>query len=204
MNTKQRTAIFLIVGLLILGCAAQQFVGLALTPTPTFSPTYVALNVNEYPGFTVYWKQTLWESAVRGTIVTEDFEKDEADYGEIAFPYLTGNGFFLTGQSTAQILNDETLLNTGNLIHFRGWENGLIFTFPNDTAVEAFGFDYKPSETWQLTVNGSVITIPDGRRGFIGIVVHEEYPKQFVFSCAEDVQGGLSVDNISYVPINSP
>src|ERR1043165_5297479 len=164
MNTKQRIAISLIVGLLILGCGVKQFVDLTLTPTPTFSPTYVALNVNEDPGFTVYWKRTLWEGAISRTIITEDFEKDEADYGEIAFPYLTGNGFFLTGQSTAQILNDETLLNTGNLIHFRDWENGLTFTFPNDTAVEAFGFDYKPSETWQLTVNSSVITIQSEER----------------------------------------
>jgi hypothetical protein len=70
--------------------------------------------------------------------------------------------------------------------------------------VEAFGFDYKPSETWQLTVNGFAIIIPGGRRGFIGIVAHEDYPKWFVLSCAESVQGGLSVDNISYVSISSP
>jgi len=62
------------------------------SPTPTFSPTYVALNVNERPTYTVYWKRALWESAVSGSVVTEDFEKDEADYGEISYPYLRRKG----------------------------------------------------------------------------------------------------------------
>jgi hypothetical protein len=160
--------------------------------------------VNEYPSFTVYWKRALWETEVEGSMVTEDFEKDEADYGEVSFPYLTGNGFLLTGQSTAQILRDESLLPSGTLIHLRDWGGGLTISFPNDTAVSAFGFDYKPSETWQLTVNDSVITIPGGRRGFVGIVIAEDYPKWFVLSSAEYAQGGLSVDNIIYISINSP
>lgn len=139
----------------------------ALPPSPV-PPIYLTLNVNEYPEFTLYWKRALWETEVSGSMVTEDFEKDEADYGEVSFPYLTGNGFLLTGQTTAQILRDESLLPSGNLIHFRDWGNGLTFSFPNDTAVTAFGFDYKPSETWQLTVNDSVITIPGGEEVLSG------------------------------------
>ncbi len=160
--------------------------------------------VDQYPAFTVYWKRPLWESAVSGSVLTEDFEKDEADYGELSFPYRTGNGLILAGRSTAQIIKDETLLASGNLIHFRDWGNGLTFSFPNDTAVSAFGFDYKPTEAWQLTVNDSVITIPKGRRGFVGIVLYADYPKQFVLSCGEQAQCGLTVDNISYISHSSP
>ena len=40
----------------------------------------------------------LWESSVSGSILTEDFEKDLADWGALAFPYETGNGFVLTGK----------------------------------------------------------------------------------------------------------
>jgi hypothetical protein len=175
------------------------------TPTATaLPPIYLTLNVNEYSGFTVYWKRTLWENAVRGTATTEDFESDTADYGELSFPYLTGNGILLTGHSTAQILKDETLLPSGNLLLFRDWQGGLTFSFPYGAAVSAFGFEYKPTEDWRLTFNNSEIPIPKGRRGFVGVVVSQDYPREFVLSGTEGAQGGLSVDNLSYVTTSSP
>ncbi len=174
------------------------------SPTPTLSPTYVALNVHEYLTYTVYWKRALWESAVSESVITEDFEKDEADYGDLSFPYLTGNGFLLRGQSAAQILGDNTLLRSENLLHLRDWKNGLAFGFPNGAKVGAFGFDYQPSETWQLAFNDSTVTIPKGRRGFVGIVIREGYVREFILSSRERVQGGLSVDNISYSVLSSP
>ncbi|MGQ0601448.1 MAG: hypothetical protein ACT4QE_07100 [Anaerolineales bacterium] len=173
-----------------------------LSPLPTLPPTPF---VNEHTTFTVYWKRPLWENAISGAVLTEDFEKDESDYGELSFPYITGNEFILTSQSTtAQIFNDGTLLDSGNLIHFRDWGSGLTFSFPNAMTVIAFGFDYRPTETWQLTINDTVITIPKGRRGFVGIVFQTDYPEQFILSCNEGAQGGLSVDNILYVPADSP
>jgi hypothetical protein len=180
----------------------------SLTPSPTFTLTpmpvaYETMNVNDYHILTVYWKRDLWENAIRGnTVLTEDFEKDEADYGELGSPYLTGNGFILEGGSCpAQILKDKTLLDSGNILHFRDFGCGLTFIFPNDTAVTAFGFDYKPSEAWNININDLVIAIPGERKGFVGIVFLADFPKEFNLSSHENAQGGLSVDNISYIPI---
>ena len=173
---------------------------LTLTPSP-LPPIYVTLNVNEFSTYTIYWKRELWENAIRENPLTEDFENDSSDYGELTFPYLTANGFLLNGDSTAQILNDNSLMSSGNLIHFRDWGTGLRFNFPNNSVAGAFSFDYKASETWQLTFNDNVITIPGGRNRFLGIVVHNFYPGEFILSSFEKVQGGLTVDNISYIPI---
>jgi hypothetical protein len=133
-----------------------------------------------------------------GTILNEDFENDPADYGLLRFPYLTGNGFLLTGQSSAQILRDQNLLKSGNFIHFRDSKDGLTFGFPDNKVVKAFGFDYRSPEKWQFAFDDSVVPLPGGRGGFVGIVVQKDYPQKFVLSSAERIQGGLSVDNISY------
>ena len=171
----------------------------AILPAPGPTATYLSVNVQHYSRFTAYWKRELWDAQVPGELVTiEDFEKDQADYGELSFPYLTGNGFLLTGQSTAQILGDTNLLTTGNLIHFRDSGGGLTFSFPGGAA-QAIGFDYKPSETWNLSVGDCSITIPEGRRGFLGIIATEDYPTQFTLFSTEYAQGGLTLDNISYV-----
>jgi hypothetical protein len=184
----------------------------SFTPTPTFTPTLTPLSeavkafyINEYDTFTVYWRRDLWQSAIDGTVSVEDFEKDEADYGELGSPYLTGNGFILQGGNCpAQIFKDPTLLSTGNHLHFRDFGCGLSFIFPNGTAVEAFSFDYKPSEQWSLQVNDEVVPIPGERKGFVGIVMHDNYPNGFVLFSREGAQGGLSVDNISYIPTSTP
>jgi hypothetical protein len=173
----------------------------AATPSP-LPPIYLTLNVNIYPEYTVYWKRDLWEGALSSSPVTEDFESDAADYGELRFPYLTGKGLLLTGQSSAQILNDPNLLPSGHALHFRDWASGLKFSFPNGIAANAFGFDYKPTETWLLTANGWGIPIPKGRRGFVGITFRGNYPKSFVLSAGPYPQGGLTIDNISYLPVN--
>ena len=175
---------------------------LTSTPSP-LPPIYVTLNVNEFPTYTIYWKRELWESAIRETPLVEDFENDSSDYGELTFPYLTAKGFLLNGESSAQIFNDNSLLQSGNLIHFRDWGTGLKFSFPNNSVASAFSFDYKASETWQLAFNDTMITIPGGRNRFLGIIVHNFYPAEFTLSSFERVQGGLTVDNISYIPIDN-
>jgi len=171
--------------------------------TPTVSVTYIATYVGQYPGFKVYWRRELWESAIGAGTLIEDFENDEGDYGELSYPYVTGNGLTLKGDSSAQIIPGRNLFSSGNILHFRDWETGLKFCFPNNISVRAFGFDFKPTEDWQLQFNLSVVLIPRGRKGFIGIMLEEEYPNEFVLSSSERVQGGLSVDNISYLPVGA-
>jgi hypothetical protein len=176
-----------------------------VTATQNIPLTITAISVEEHPSFTLYWDRALWNKAIhRNSVNIEDFEKEEADYGELKFPYLTGNGFLLTGQSAAQILRDSTLLDDGNQIHFRDWENGLTFIFPNGNSVSAFGFDYRTSEIWQLTFDHSVITIPEGRKGFVGIIMQKDFLKEFSLRGPETAQGGISMDNISYISANAP
>ena len=170
------------------------------TTTPSPMPEiYVTLNVNEYSNYMVYWKQPLWESAAGDITGMEGFEHEEGGYGTISFPYLTGNGFLLTGDSSAQTLQDSNLLESGALLHFRDWENGLTVAFPNEAAAHAFGFNYRSNETWQLTFNNSEIVLPRGRGVFVGIVIHNNCPAEFVLLGPTGAQGGLSVDNILYV-----
>jgi len=173
------------------------------TPTSTITPLPAHLitpNVTQFATYTVYWSRSLWESAAGENFVIEDFENDRNDYGNLGLPYLTGNRFWLTGKSFAEIINSPQLLETGNLLHFRDWEQGLTLTFPNDIAVTAFGFDYTSPEVWVLTINNFEITIPSRRNRFVGIIVHQDFPKEFTFSSSAYAQGGLSVDNISYIP----
>jgi hypothetical protein len=176
------------------------------TPTATaLPPIYVTLNVNQYATYTIYWKRALWENATGGSVTTEDFESDKADFGVLSFPYLTGNGILLRGHiSTGQILNDESLMPSGNLLHFDGWEGGLTFSFPYDTAVSAFGFDYQSPEAWLMAFDGTKITLLLGRKGFVGVVFARDYPREFLLSSEENVQHGLAMDNISFLTVNSP
>ncbi len=169
------------------------------TPTPTSIPSQPPPLSGPTITYEVVSNRIVWNKLMGGNIATEDFQKDFADYGELNYPYITGNGFILTGQSPAQILQDATLLDSGTLLHFRDWKVGLTFTFPNDADVSGFGFDYRASETWQLTVGNSVITVPVGRPGFIGIVIHAGNLNKFILYCKSNAQGGLTVDNISYV-----
>lgn len=209
-------ALVIVVGLIAFSCGVLFFPAISVlapaptatfivvpTSTSTFTPSplppiYVTLNVNEFSTYTIYWKRDLWENAVKGDTFTEDFENDSGDYGELSFPYLTGKGLLLNGDSSAQILSDGGLLSSGKFIHFRDRGKGLSFTFPNNAAAGVFGFDYESSEIWQLSFNDSLITLPKGRNRFIGIVIHNFPPGGFVLSTFERAQGGLAVDNITY------
>ena len=169
------------------------------TPIPT-PKAYVTVNVNEFETYTVYWQRELWENAVFFKFLLEDFE--DADEHSLSLPYLTPSGFFLEGKSSGRI-RFCSLIN-GNCIHFRDNEDGLKFSFPKETASKAFGFNYMSSEKWQLTFNDSAINLPRGRGGFVGIVLHKGFAREFIISSPESAQGGMFVDNISYVPIEVP
>ena len=228
MKSKIYIPLFsILISLLILSCRLTQSFVPTSTPTPTTTPTvtpsplptttptatpspfpavFLTMFINEYESFTIYRQRDLWESEISiGDVLVEDFEKDVADYGELTNPYLTGNGLLLEGGSCpAQIIEEATLLPTGNILHFRDFGCGLTFFFPNDSTVSAFGFEYRPSEEWNLTVNDTTVIISAGRPGFIGVVFQGDYPNKFTLSSDANAQGGLSVDNISYISITVP
>jgi hypothetical protein len=178
-----------------------------LTPTETFTPTFAAyktLNVNDFGWYTVYWNKMLWQSALSAAKTSEDFEGDPASYGELSFPYLTAHGFlFDCGQCSAQILNDPTLLASGNQLHFRSWGSGMQISFPNETPVSAFGFDFVTSEKWQLIFEGMTVDLPVGRSGFVGVIFSQTDPDEFTLASMANDQGGLSIDNITYIDSES-
>jgi hypothetical protein len=176
MSRETKLPIGLVITAGILVCIRVLPPAIAQSITPQ---SYLPQVFNQYPlptaTITIYWSRTDWEAAAGGDVATEDFEKDIADYAPLLFPYTTGNGFLLTGQSSAQILNGG-LLDTGNNIHFRDWTGGLTFNFPANQEVSALGFNYHASELWYLAIgdSGDLITL-QGRR-FVGVVIEGIYP----------------------------
>jgi len=171
--------------------------------SPTITPAPISLitpRINHFPPVAIYWRRALWEEAIGTNYAVEDFEKDPSDYGELGFPYFTGNGFTLTGKSAAQFIHAAELLPSQNLLHFRDWEYGLTFTFPNQTTVTVLGFDYASQEEWQLQIQNIDIILPAGRNQFVGVVLFDGTAKLFNLAGPQTAQGGLSVDNISYIP----
>jgi tetratricopeptide (TPR) repeat protein len=178
------------------GAASNFSQGSAGTSTPTSQqPTQTAVKIT----YDLFYNKVDWMNTIEGNIVTEDFEKDESGDGELYFPYKTGNGFVLEGESPAQIFEVPSLLESGVILHFQDRTGGLTFNFPDNANVRGFGFDYLAEESWKLTAGRAVITLPQGRKGFIGIVIYVGDINSFTLSCTEPVQGGISVDNISYV-----
>ena len=132
----------------------------------------------------------------------ENFENDRSGSDNLHLPYLTRNKLMLSGKSDVQILHSPQLLETGNLLHFRDWEHGLTLTLPDATPLIAFGFDYTASEEWILTITPETfeINLPGGRNKFVGIILNQDFPTAITLSSSAYAQGGLSMDNISYVP----
>jgi hypothetical protein len=170
---------------------------LTSTPTSTLTPMVVTSN------FGLYSQRQPWESIVGKKVLKEDFEKDIYARGDLQFPYRTGNGFLLSGKSDAQFQYVPELLESRNFLHLLSGEQGLTFTFPDDRVVTAFGFDYTTSEEWQLTFNsaGNLYAIlPTGKNQFMGVILYQNSSAKFTLTGFGFPQGGLSVDNISYVP----
>ena len=49
-----------------------------------------------------------------------------------------------------------------------------------------------------IMLGDTELDLPDGRAGFIGIVVNGERVNDFTITSFEYAQGGISVDNITY------
>jgi len=152
------------------------------------------------PGFNVFESRELWEEAVGKGVLVEDFERDFPSYDEIRFPYFTGKGLVLAGSSHGQILRAPELLPSQNLLHFVDFETGLAITLPNNTTTRALGFDYTVHEDWQLSVFNIGIILTRGESRFVGVILSEHTVKDFRLIGPQTSQGGLSIDNISYIP----
>jgi hypothetical protein len=173
------------------------------TPTPTITPlpaNLITPGVAKFGGYTAYWRRELWEQAIGKPFRIEDFEQEGTAHGSIALPYLTGNKFLLSGKSYAELIDSVQLLPDGTYLHFRDWEQGLTLKFPDETAVTAFAFDYTTPELWVLTYNDVELGLPSGTYQFVGIILYEDTTNEFTLSSSADVQGGLSMDNLSYIP----
>jgi len=181
---------------------------MTLTPTDTPLPaSYATFNINDFGTYTLYWKRDLWLKAISGIgqVQTEDFESDPADPGTLTFPYLTGKGFLLDGsQVTAQILDDPTLMMDGHALLFRCWGTGLRFTLPDGKPTRAFGFDFRSGEDWQLLLQANRVPLTIGQRGFIGVLFPAEGPLDFTLSSPASAQGGIAIDNLSYLVTAAP
>jgi len=130
----------------------------------------------------------------------EDFEQDPVSLRPLSVPYKSGNGFLINGNGYPEIINFPQLPMTGNMLHFRDWEQGTTLTFPEGQSVRAFGLDYTTPEEWVLTFGNFNIPLPAARNGFVGFVFYENFPLEFGLSSSADFQGGLLLDNIAYVP----
>lgn len=163
--------------------------------------SYSELYVKEYPAFTLYTKEEYWPPQNQYDVLQETFSEDQTDYGELLFPYITGNGLLLEGESAAQILADETLMSDGNMLHFRDWEHGLRVQRADKKAIESLSFNYRASEEWKLVVNGEEIPLPPSRPSFVGLLFHADYPSYITLRSDEKAQGGLSIDTIVLSPL---
>lgn len=178
------------------GAASNFSQGGAGTSTPAAQqPTQTAVKIT----YDLFYNKVDWINTIEGNIASEDFEKDEPGDGELYFPYKTGNGFVIEGGSTAQVFEAPSLMDSGVILHLQDGTDGITFNFPEHADVRGFGFDYLADESWRLTVGSAAITLPHERSGFIGIVIYVGDINSFTLLCTEPVQGGISVDNISYV-----
>jgi hypothetical protein len=159
--------------------------------------------VTQFGGYTVYWRRQLWEQAAGAAgagFTVENFEPVRNSLGSIELPHITGKGFSLSGQSYAELIRSVQLLPNGTLLHFRDWEQGLTIAFPDDTPVTAFAFDYTTPEQWVLTYNDVELALPSGSYLFVGFILQQGSTRQFNLASSAYAQGGLSMDDLSYLP----
>ncbi|MCU0490057.1 MAG: hypothetical protein MUD01_00510 [Chloroflexaceae bacterium] len=174
---------------------------------PNHAPTgaeQLTLNLEAYPKATVYWNRELWAAAVQGEMVTEDFERDGMSQQPLTFPYLTERGLVLHGESKVTMQRSGLPLLAGTSLHVQQLNQDLVVQFPAGRAIAAFGFDYKAAQPWQLTVNNTSITFPKsgvafGGVAFVGVILHDLYPRSVVLSGNDADEGGLTLDNLTFV-----
>ena len=127
----------------------------------------------------------------------EGFEQDPLSTQSLTMPYVTGNGFEITGNGFPEITS-SSLLPTGNLLFVRDGVQEITIRFPEGQAVGAFSFDYVTQEEWVLTFSNFSIRLPPARTGFVGVLFQKHLPTEFTLASSADVQGGLLLDNIRY------
>jgi hypothetical protein len=145
-----------------------------------------------------------WTSAVPLPIHTEDFEAEPAGFEDLVFPYVTASGITLNASGSgvvAQMLPSNTATGTVGP-HFRAFSGDqMIFGFL--FAVFAFGFDYAtPDEGWTVRMESfsAPLSASAGIPSFFGVVLTPPTAgvTEFRFEDPSFIQGGISVDNLSY------
>jgi hypothetical protein len=162
--------------------------------------TYLPLIIDLRPApiITQYTSRSEWQNAMRGNVAIEDFENEKPSYAEIHLPFTSANGFVFSGQSIVQIIRDPRIMDTGVLMHFCDWKVGMTVAFPDGAAAKGFGFNYHTFDDWYLSVNAVPIVLSSYGTNFIGIVIENTTISSFTLYTTSYVQGGLTLDNISY------
>jgi hypothetical protein len=158
----------------------------------------------QMPGVAIYFVRDLWQQVAGAVTGMEDFEQETFTTLNLSLPYRTGNRFVVSGTSFVQIVSAPEFLNSGNVIGVCDFEAGLTVTFPGSASGMAFGFDYTSIDDWQLSFNGTPMSIPRGRDRFVGVVLYPQTATQFTVSGPRNGQCGLWMDNIAYIAAWAP
>jgi hypothetical protein len=163
--------------------------------------------------FTVFEDRPEWQENIKDIILTEDFESESAGYQVYTTPFETNGGILMQGINAPiefQIL-DGDLFPDSKAPHFRDFGKMMSFSFPDRRPVSALAFDYYYSgpDVWELHIEDSVIVLapvvgPDFESQFIGIFIPEGSVSSFILTSPSQTQGGISVDNISFVYSTEP
>jgi hypothetical protein len=158
-------------------------------------------NVDEYPGFTVYWDRILWARAAVNRTFVEDFDLEEVEQESKPLPYLTTKGFIIEGFTRAWITEAFGSGLDGNVLRIQDVDKGALIDFPVGVWYRSYGFDFRTGSDWQLVVNGMFIDLPDDSQGFVGIVLEDTSTSYL--SLVSDIasQFGLQIDNLTVAPL---
>lgn len=156
--------------------------------------------------FSSFTNREDWQSNINDVIHTEDFKQEPSS--TFTTPYITEGEILMEGvlePITFQIL-DNGLIDDSKAPHFRDFGSMMKFSFPDERPVSALGFDfYNGNEAWQLHIEDSVIVLnSEIIPRFIGITIPEGSISSFILTSPSFAQGGISVDNISYVYSKEP
>jgi hypothetical protein len=158
------------------------------------------LNVDEYPGFSVYWDRILWARAAVHSTLTENFEFDEPGAQSKQLPYRTSKGFTIEGVIHAWITEAAGSNLSGNVLQIQDLAFGALIGFPTGVRARSYGFDYLTGIDWQLVVDDVFVDLPDDSQGFVGVVREESAPTYISFVSDVESQFGLQIDNLTLAP----
>ncbi|MEM8642403.1 MAG: PEP-CTERM sorting domain-containing protein [Cyanobacteria bacterium P01_G01_bin.54] len=183
---------------------------------PLFASTIFTLGLAQSADafiITTYTDRSLWEAAVSGNVIIEDFNSitsdtdlsvDVGDFSISAVgPWAHQNGIEAYDPSPSSFQQDRNIDGT---TYYQGdTDQGTTYTFSFDFGISAFAFDHTSlgsegaGEFLTLDLEGVNYSIPStqtGETGFFGIVNSDTELFTSVTFLGDDGAHGL--DNISY------